>query len=205
MTNVKQALAEMRVQQQIEADERAIDAALPKFTEAIAKRMAPPGALGLPKLLDERRLRYGMCDKVFELQAAYDRVLLWQIEPSFSDGEKYGDTSIYMPDSAKRRVREEAPRGVIVSAGLRALDSLRSNGMDVGHIVSFVRLSPWRLPMDMIAGVPQYVMILRDSDIVGSEDTAAALRSGELAVGAEPDHFYLGRGVPQLPKLGDDY
>jgi hypothetical protein len=203
--NVKQALAEVKAQAQLEADMRAIDEAAPKIAEAIGKRMSPPGTLGLPPLLDERRLRYGMCDAVFAAQAAYDRILLFQIDPSFSDGEKYGDTGIYMPDSAKRRVREEAPRGVIVSAGLRALDSLRSNGMDLGHIVSFVRLSPWRLPVDMIAGAPVYVLILRDSDIVGSEDTAAALRAGGLVIEAKPDHSYIGRGVPSLPKIGDDY
>jgi hypothetical protein len=111
-----------------------------------------------------------------------------------------------MPDSAKKRVREEAPRGVIESAGLEALDTLRSHGADLGHIVNFVRLAPWRLPVDMIAGAPVYVLILQDADITSSEDTAKAVRSGELRLISEPGkHRYEGRGVPSLPKIGDDY
>ena len=39
-------------------------------SEIIRTRMSPKGALKLPKLLDERRLEYGVTDRAFDWHAA---------------------------------------------------------------------------------------------------------------------------------------
>lgn len=151
-----------------------------RVKEKLQEVMAKPGELGLPELLEQRRLKYGLPDGLFKQQAAYDRVLCYQINRF--EGDTFGDTSIIMPDSVKTKDRNSAPRAVIVSAGMMALDNLRSNGMDLGHVVTFLRLSPWRFPADMVEGHEFYLLPLYAGDIIASEDTAEMLKLGELTV-----------------------
>lgn len=167
-----------------------------ELTRAIKDRMAPAGALGLPELLDARRIEYGITDKAFMAQAAYDRILAIQL--SQMEGDTFGEGSaIVMPDTVRQKELESAPRGLIISAGLRALDDIRSNGMDLGHIIHFVRFSPWRIRYDIISGQQHWLMVLRSGDIIASEDTASSLRSGKLKlmpdnVDGRLEHVYHG-------------
>lgn len=171
-----------------------------------------PGVFGLPPLLEERRLEYGIPDGAFKMQAVYNRILLWQIPDD--DSETYKGTSIIMTSRAQERERDIAPRGIIISAGLSALDYLRSNGMDLGHIVSFVRLSPYEWRCDIVStGIPQECKILQAGDIIGSEDLAANLRSGKTVLKTVQSngldiHAYEADGqttIPQDPRLASDY
>ena len=125
---------------------------------------------------------------------------LWQIP--INEGPTYGDSSIIIPDQGKARLSEEAPRGVIVSAGLQALDVLRSNGCDIGYIVMFVRLSPWRVPIATIAGKEQYLIPLKVGDLISVEDTAAALRTGKPIVVREGKHVIDESLIRTEPKFG---
>lgn len=167
-----------------------------KISDELEKSLAPAGALNLPPLLEARRVAYGISNGAFRQQATFDRVLAFQI--SQYEGETFGNSSIIMTDVGKKREQESAPRAIVVSAGLRALDDLRSNGMDVGHIVSFVRFSPWRMRVDTIAGMQFFLLVLHSGDIIASEDTAAALRAGELRMktlnrtDGAIEHFYVG-------------
>ena len=132
--------------------------------------MAPPGTFGLPPLLEQRRLEYLIPNGAFAQRAIYDRMLLWQI-PYYR--ERYGDTRIMMSEQGKERNKNEAPRGIIVSAGLQALDVLHDHGSGLGNIVKFIRLAPWRLPCDMIGGKEEYPLILRAGDLIADEDLGA--------------------------------
>lgn len=167
-----------------------------EMTVAMKSKMSPLGSLGLSQLLDARRLEYGITDPAFSAQAAYDRVLAVQL--SQFEGETFGaDSKIVMPDTVKEKELESTPRGLIISAGLRALDDLRSNGMDVGHIVHFVRFSPWRIRYDIVSGVQCFLMVLRSGDILASEDTAAQLKAGTLRLMTDRindrlEHTYFG-------------
>lgn len=156
-----------------------------------ANVMAKPGALGLPKLLEERRLKYGITDSAFSMQPYHDTVLVYQL--SRMQGETFGDGPILMPDTSKKREHESTPQGVVVAAGLCALDSLRMNAMDLGHVVAFCRVAPWRMETDKVNGKWEQVLVFRVADIVGSLDLAKNLRSGDMAVGFDKDayeHFY---------------
>lgn len=127
----------------------------------------PP--IEMPALLNQRRVNYGIVDDAFRYEAVWDRVFLWQV--TRAKGDTYVDGGlIKMPETAKRRVREETPRGIIVSAGLMALDHLRSQGMDLGHMVNFVRMQPWRLPVAYLAGHEFQLIVIRDGDIIASEE-----------------------------------
>jgi hypothetical protein len=141
-------------------------------------RMAPAGALNLPALLDERRLHYMIPDGAFQLLATvYERICVYQLTDVEGDTYVKGG-SIVMPDTVKHRKKLEAPRGIIIGAGLRSLDVLRTNGMDLGHIVRFVRNAPYRFIVDDWKGVPTSVMVMQAGDIVASEDISAQLTAG---------------------------
>jgi hypothetical protein len=178
--------------------------------------MAPPGSFGLPPLLELRRLQYLIPNGAFAQRAIYDRMLLWQI-PYYR--EKYGDTSIVMPETGKSRLKNEAPRGIIVTAGLQALDVLHDHGSGLGHIVKFIRLAPWRLPIDMIGGSEKELLILRCGDIIADEDLELKLRAREWAIRCERRTDKDGRPItthvlvtedgvarnPQVPFIAEEY
>lgn len=170
-------------------------------SEAIRKAMAPPGDLGLPPLLDKRRLEYGIPDFCFSREATFHRILVWQLPPEDMTEGFLGDTSIVAPDVMLDREQKAAPRGIVVSAGLRALDELRSNGVDLGHIVTFLRIVPWRLRVGILNAKRVELLILNAGDVVASTDLRANIRAGAVKVVQEtidgtPTHTYAGHGVP---------
>ena len=88
----------------------------------------------------------------------------------------------------------EAPRGVIVTAGLLALDALRSNGMDLGHIVNFGRLAPFAKVIDEIGGHVMTLLIMSAGDIISSEDLPRLLKDRTARVFYNPElgiHEYI--------------
>lgn len=178
--------------------------------------IAEPGAFGLPPLLERRRLEYLIPNGAFAQRALYDRMLVWQI-PYYR--EKYGDTSIIMSDTGKSRLKNEAPRGIVITAGLQALDVLHDHGSGLGNVVKFIRLAPWRLPVDMIGGVEHELLILRVGDLIADEDLELKLRGREYAVRAERRTDKEGRPLtahvlvtpdgiarnPQVPFIAEEY
>jgi hypothetical protein len=173
-----------------------------------ARRSRMSDDLKLPPLLEHRRTLYGITDGAFKRRALYDRIVVYQLG-NFEGQETFGDTSILMPDMVKSRDKFTAPRGVIVSAGLKALDNLRSHGVDLGHVVTFVRNVPWQIESDVIDGKTEYVLILRDGDLIASEDTERLVRHGYLTEAAKTEdgvttHLYEGGPTPQTPWMTDD-
>lgn len=192
-----------------EAVEMAARKARYKEAKAWVRQHQKPGEFGLPPLLEARRLEHGIPDGAFKMQCVYNRMIVWQLPDD--DSETYKGTSILMTNRAQERERDIAPRAVIVSAGLSAMDYLRSNGMDLGHIVNFVRLSPYEWRCDIVGrGIEQQCKILQAGDIIGSEDLSAALRSGECRIVYENNvHKFVDSSgkvwEPQDPRLASDY
>lgn len=170
------------------------------FDAELRKRMSPPGALGLPPLLEERRWQHKLTDATFEHLAMFDKVLLWQFEKE----ETFGDTRIILSDKGKQRVEQEAPCGMIVSAGLQALDELETNGSALGHVVMFVRLSPWRVPFETVLGKERHLIPLRTCDIIADLDAGRRLQKGELVRARDSRGRNGFSGItPLLPALED--
>jgi hypothetical protein len=140
----------------------------------VAKNFSQPGTLGLPPLLEAKRLKHGIPDSAWHSQAVFNKILVWQIPIEESD--TYGGGLIQKTDAARRKELTEAPRGVIVSAGLQALDELRSHGVDVGHTVFFTHLAPFRKRLPAILGKEPTLVILHAGDVFDSEELAANLR-----------------------------
>lgn len=168
--------------------------------------MSPKGALGLPPLLDARRLEWRITDGAFALSPLYDRVYLHQIPMQI--GGKKG--AIHLPDTVRKKEHRSCPRGVLIAAGALALDSIRSNGVDLGHIVRFIHVNPWRLIVDYAEGFEPEVLVMTAGSLTGSEDLADALRSGAVKVemGSDGKHRYVAKDGttwdPTLPWVPED-
>lgn len=153
--------------------------------ESIAKELyeslKPLGYFNIPKLLDERRFEYAIPNGAFESFPAFDKVYIHQV--TLSERKTYSEGGVVLkPDAVVAYDRNTAPRGIIVSAGLAALDSLRSSGIDVGHIVRFKKMAPFMQPVAEIQGRVLTVMVIRDGDIVSSEDLAREYHAREIAI-----------------------
>lgn len=173
----------------IEGMDPTIGLAAQRRSQEIQKRMAPPGSLGLPPLLEKRRIQYGLIDAFFERQMIYDRILLYQIDQFGTvDGRVSEDSPIIAPDIVQARNKNEASRGILVNAGLGALDALTSNGCELGDIVEFVRLTPWSIKLDYFAGQTEWGVVMRAGDLVNSMDLAGRLKRGECKVVWDEEH-----------------
>src|SRR5688572_8413718 len=131
----------------------------------LKESLKPAGYFNLPELLDQRRLEYLIPNGAFQSQPGFDKVYIWQL--STVEGNTYAKGGkIVMPDQIIAAKRNTAPRGVLVSAGLKAMDALYSSGFEIGHIVRFKKMAPFIQPVDMIEGHELTVMVVRDGDIV---------------------------------------
>jgi len=168
----------------------------------------------IPPLLRQRiellkGTKFEMPPETFEratkCQAVFDRVLVWQWPEPWYGGDKFHGTDIDKSESTKARQAYDTPRGIIVSAGLNALDVLRSQGMDVGHVVHFCVNSLYRRPLDDHDS--KHLALLRVGDIVDSEDLADAIDNNLCRVDvfdtmSGQEHRIVGpSGAPWSPKL----
>lgn len=175
---IAQALRE-RAEQQNKLVQRALVAE--NIADELEKSLAPRGTFNIPRLLDERRFEYGIPNGCFEHFPLFDKVYIWQLNMTerrtYTEGGK-----IVKPDARIAHDRATAARGIIVSAGLAALDSLRSAGADIGHILRFKKFAPFIQEVQEIRGVPLAVMTLRDGDMVSSEDLAKDFHEGRVRI-----------------------
>jgi hypothetical protein len=193
--------------------QRGLDRIDAKDVEDDLGYMAPRGQLkGISAAMEERRWQYAIPDGVFSCAAAFDKILVWQIPEDNAAGDTYPGTSIVMPQTGKKRVRDETPRGVLCSGGLQALDVLHTNGHRLGDRVHFVKLAPYRRPCMVVDSKEIPVMILNVGDIVDNEDLQTRLNTGEMEVAWDEErerHFMLSKGVylahkPQQPWTPED-
>lgn len=151
-------------------------------TQTILGSMSPKGKLGLPPLLERRRWEYGIPDAAFDIRAVFDRILVWQI--ATHQGETFvKGGAIIQPANFKEWDLRENPHGILISAGLNALDSLRSNGIDLGHHVTIIHVQPWRLELERDSGgTTKGLLMMQAGDITGSYDLEQALRKGRCQI-----------------------
>lgn len=189
---------------------RARDAEILKRQEAFKGHTSPLGTLGLDRHLDEARVKFGIPDTAFDVAASYDRVFVFQVS-LLKDGKKGGDSMIHLPDSTLDREKNKAPTGCIVSAGLRALDILKSNGHQLGDVVLHTNAVPYFVRFDNISGHDQHMIVLKAGQISGNYDLAERLKNRAVRLKLEHDsdgspyHAYIDEnGKSLVPQLGDN-
>jgi co-chaperonin GroES (HSP10) len=121
-------------------------------------------------LLEFRQRRWGFPPITF--QPIDNQVVVWRLPPlQLSPG------GLIVPES------EQSPnvKGVLLAAGPRAWDTLHSNGIEAGHVVVFSRFAGWETH-DHTAEHQRHnqVLILKDKDIMGSDDLKAAMDAGKM-------------------------
>lgn len=151
-------------------------------TAELKALMSPPGALRLPELLDQQRLKWGIPDGAFAARAIFDRIHIFPIDPE-GQKETWGTGSIYRPASVKTRDVQNGHRGILISMGLTAADHCVSHGTELGHIVRTIRNAPHvEECARLVEGGPMYYLIMRDGDLTGDETLEEQLRSGEKRI-----------------------
>lgn len=183
--------------------------------EELTKRISPPGQLGfpLPDLLEKRRIQWRMPDAMFTRQALFDRVLIFQLPTVALMRVAMGESVLFTEDR-KDYERKTSPLGIVMSAGPKALDELRSNGVDIGHIVEIAENVPRRVVVDIIGGKDVELLMIRAGDICSSVDLNVALADGSCkierreTVDGKWQHLYVDaegkEWKPQNPWYGAD-
>lgn len=151
-------------------------------TALIKQFMSPPGALDLPPLLETQRLKYGITDGFFKVQASFDRIFVFPIDAEEGDRAEKTTGGIFKPKLTKLRDKQEGNRGVLISAGLTALDRLVSHGYEIGHIVITNKNVPFARRCESISEEALHYLVMRDGDLAGSETLMEELRAGKKRV-----------------------
>jgi hypothetical protein len=156
-------------------------AAAKKRTEQIKQHMSPAGALGLPPRLEAARLKYGITDAFFKVQASFDRIFVFPL--SLEDGEKVEKIgAIFKPQTTKLRDLQEGNRGVLISAGLTAMDRLMSHGYELGDIVITNKNVPFARRCETIGIESLHYLVMRDGDLAGNESQMERLREKQARI-----------------------
>jgi hypothetical protein len=142
-------------------------------------------------LLSEQIRKYKL--PMWPYQPAYDRIVVYMLPEDMATRDTYAKGGVVVkPDAVKSQQKTVTPRGIIVAAGLGAMDHLRSNCIDLGHIVWVARFSPWRHVVERTTEGDIEFMFLRSGDIVGSETLLDLIREGKVdaVVGEDGRHQY---------------
>lgn len=151
-------------------------------TALLKTRMSPAEDLRLPPLLERRRQQYGIPDGVFKVEATWDRIIVFPID--LFDGEQAEKTTggLWKPTTTKQRDLQEGHRGVLISAGLSAMDRLASHGYELGHIVHTNKNVPFARRCEQFEAFEVFYLAMREADLLGSEDLREQLRTGEAKI-----------------------
>lgn len=164
--------------------------------------------LKIPPLLDKMRRQHLIPCGAFACAPVFDWVNIYQIGQE--DKEElyatFAGSSIVMPETVRQAKKDEACRGVLVSAGPKALDYLRTNGIELGHVVRFCKFTPFRLLADVVMQKELWLLALRCESIEGSETLEQDRRNGiaEVVWDHTAQMHYVERetgrlGAPQSP------
>lgn len=163
------------------------------------RHISPRGELAATRgneWLDSQRLKHFIPDICFRAQAAYDRILAFNI-PLHLEETVLKDGLIIAPESFSEAVRS-APRAIVLSAGLEAMDHLRAHGMRLGDTIHIVRNFSWALDVGNCGVYHFGLLVMRSGDVVAAEQTRERLDSGELSITfKDGEHGYVHNGEEQ--------
>lgn len=133
------------------------------------KARSKPGKFtGQYPLLVQRAKEFGFEIPTFQPWDA--NCIVWRLPPiSTSAG------GLLIPEDH----RSPHVKGVLIAAGPKAMDALESNGITLGHIVIFARFAGWETndsTPEALRG--NRILMIKDRDILGSDDLRVALENG---------------------------
>lgn len=123
-----------------------------------------------------------------DAQPLYTNIIVWRIPES--DRTKGG---LYVPETSKM----PRSKGVLLAAGLKAMDELNSYGTKIGDVVEFAKYAGVDLDVKEREGAtPEQILVLKSGDLLLNKNLFQRLQSGELTEACiEGEHFYTeGKG-----------
>ena len=147
----------------------------------------------IPELLMKRVKEFDIPE--WPGQACFERVIVYRIPDDSSASETYAEGGVIVkPENRLEADKDRSPRGVVVSAGLAAMDILVSNGMQVGELVWFAPHVPFRFEVGKRPdGQRLEFYFMNVGDIVLSEDILQRTMDGEIVLGQQGNqHMYNG-------------
>ena len=135
-------------------------------------------------LLAQRRKQYGI--PAIQAHPLWDNVVLWRI-PAKEEEETAG--GIIIPQIAQGEVTH---KGVLLAAGLKALDELYAYGIEIGDIVWFGRYAGDDRTIEerqagQVSKKLASVLTLKSSELTHDEDLADRLAKGDLSIERDGD------------------
>ena len=162
------------------------DSELEKAIEELKQNVASASQadLGISELLEKQRQQHLIPTGCFGTRPVFDWVHVYQIgdKDRVELYETYGASKIVMPENYREARRDQACRGVLLAAGPAALDMLRTNGIEVGHTVRFVKFSPFRLLGDYVRSKEFWFLAMRAESIESSETLEQEIREKKAEV-----------------------
>jgi hypothetical protein len=116
-------------------------------------------------------------------QALFERVVVFRVPDESAASETFiPDGRIVKVSSTRDRDEVRSPRGVVVSAGLRAMEILTDHGMQVGELVWLAPHLPYRFEVGKTKeGASIEFLFCNVGDIVLSEDLVNRVVHGKAA------------------------
>lgn len=127
-----------------------------------------------PAKLEARMKEHGI--EFPRFAPAFDRVFVYPLDKQTQPDATAG--GIILAEQVKQKLVAQV--GVLIMAGPKAIEELYGHGISLGDVVVTARLSPWERTYFSKANRPHRILLLRASEIVGSEDLLDAYESGEL-------------------------
>lgn len=150
-------------------------------TKLIRAKMSPPEELKLPPKLEAARQKWGIPDGFFKYAAGFDRIFVFPVDP-FDQDERLPGSFLFRAQTTKQKDLQEGYRGVLISAGLTAMDRLMGHGYELGDIVMTNKNVPFARRMELLEGEPMFVLVMRDGDLAGNETLQEDIRAGKRRV-----------------------
>jgi co-chaperonin GroES (HSP10) len=96
--------------------------------------------------------------------------------------------------AASTQAKLSSQRGLLIGAGARAVEQLYGHGISLGHLVVCARFSPYSRTY-MVKGRMHEMLVLRASEVTGSEDLQIAYDKGDgyLEMSAEGEVAFCTR------------
>lgn len=152
-------------------------------------------------LLDQRIEKYEIPQ--WPGEACFSRILVYRIPDKAAARKTFVEGgSIVMPDDVHSNNEFRSPRGIIVSAGLQAMDILRGNGMQLGEMIWMASHTPWRFEVDTKKdGKPVEFYFMQAGDVTLSEDLLRSRQAGNIRVELRDGRHQLVIADDRVPRF----
>jgi hypothetical protein len=151
-------------------------------------------------LLDQRIREFKI--PVWPGQAMYNRIIVYRLPDKAAARESFTEGGLIVkPETVASDTKWRSPRGVIVSAGLQAMDVLRGNGIGLGDIIWMASHTPWRFEVERTLEGEVIEFFFMSGDVVISEDLPKRISAGYVKVELRDGKHQLALEKGAIPRF----